>query len=1109
MSNIIVSSGITSYGIILENNSMTVLNGGVANNTTVNGSGRLNLSSGGTASAVTLNSNGRLNISRGGTAEAVIENGGYAYVWDSATISFLPNTFSGIDLSSTSASVHSGTIANTVTVNSGGYLHVFAGGTANGTTVNMGGRFHISEGGKADNTTVNANGGMFVSGGGSATRVALNADGELIVFSGGFADGITAASGAAITVSRGATATAITAAKGVYLGLVVAPDTRIQGTSDGKTFRVQDSAISGFTIDSGFLNVSSGGSAKDVSVSANGRLTVYSGGKATGIRENGGNVSAMEGATIAYVANTFTGVQLANASATVHSGTTANSAVINSRGGLMIFSGGKAGDAAVNDGGSMFLYSGASANGVVVNSGGSMFLYSGGTVSNLMASTGAYLGIVVAPGTYIHGTTEGGTLRMENGIVSHYTVDLGSLSVSSGGTANGITVNSGGRLSVASGGVASAIVENGGYVNIVDGADVSFAANTFSGCVLANTSATVHSGTTADTAIVNAGGYLNVYGGGAANGTTVNSGGFLKLFSGGSTNGTIIHELGHLHITDGGVANDTIINGGDGAYRQGDLYISSGGTANGVTLNSAGSLTIIRGGVARDVSVNCGGQLYVSRGGTASSVVENGGCVNISDETDVSFVANTFSGLTISGSATLHSGTTADDTTLQSGARMFVYSGGRLTGRTSLGTGTVVSASGGTVDFDLTRTFVGAAALVNDLSLVHGTPVYTLTVNEDYKGRSGVVSLADGAAGFKGTLSVVNASGGIFGTLTVGGEALTVGDTSYSLNLNSAGQLSVTVSGSMPPGPTCARSDIDGNGISDVMFVWTGEHGEGNYQHGYWMNGTNTWQSAGSNHPADWDNLGCYDMTGDGKADSVLVGNVTTENGSKGAYIGYYADAIDNPDGSSWVNIGYLNNADDIAWKNAVGNLTGNESGANSIVWYAPERYALGVWTDGTENWVTLSNRFGGKEWTLIGCGDFDGDGKDQVVMSLNGGELYYEVGIGDALPTELAKSDSGWEVRAIGDFKGDGKDDIVAFHAETGLVFMWGDGNSANWSQLGQLDASDWFVVGCGDYDGDAKDDLLVRQYSTGTLGYYSSGDMAQWNTLGYGVDMSWTVIA
>ena len=312
-----------------------------------------------------------------------------------------------------------------------------------------------------------------------------------------------------------------------------------------------------------------------------------------------------------------------------------------------------------------------------------------------------------------------------------------------------------------------------------------------------------------------------------------------------------------------------------------------------------------------------------------------------------------------------------------------------------------------------------------------------------------------------------------------------------------------------PPTPAYyAKSDIDGNGVSDVMFVWAGTPEQpGNYQHGYWMNGTSTWQSANSSHPAEWVNLGCYDMTGDGKADSVLVGNVVV-NDVKGAYIGYYADANDLPDGSTWVNIGYLNNADNIDWKNAVGNLTGNASGANSIVWYAPELYALGAWTDGTDSWVTLSNDFGGDAWTLVGCGDFSGDGKESVVMALNGGEQYYAVGI-DGASSALSTSDSGWTVRAIGDFSGDGKDDIVAFHKETGLVAMWGDGDAANWSKLGQLDTNDWFVVGAGDYNGDTQDDLLVRQYSTGMLGYYTSGDMAQWNVLGYGVGMEWTVIA
>jgi hypothetical protein len=291
------------------------------------------------------------------------------------------------------------------------------------------------------------------------------------------------------------------------------------------------------------------------------------------------------------------------------------------------------------------------------------------------------------------------------------------------------------------------------------------------------------------------------------------------------------------------------------------------------------------------------------------------------------------------------------------------------------------------------------------------------------------------------------------------------------------------------------------------MFVWTGEHRDGNFAHGYWMNGSADWWSA--NAPGvspDWDNLGSYDMSGDGKADAVMFGNVIV-NDARGAYIGYYQDGNDM---DGWVTIGFLDNSENVTWQNKVGNLTGNAAGKNSIVWYAPDLYALGAWTDGTTEWATLCNTFGGKDWNLVGCGDFDGDGKDSVLMSYNGGQLFYSVDFGGALPKSLGSSDwRGWEIRAIGDFSGDGKDDIVLFHEETGSMVMCADGNVDSYVSIGQLAAKDWFVVGAGDYNGDQKDDLLVRQYSTGMLGYYVCADQSQWVEMGRGVGMEWTVIA
>ncbi len=395
----------------------------------------------------------------------------------------------------------------------------------------------------------------------------------------------------------------------------------------------------------------------------------------------------------------------------------------------------------------------------------------------------------------------------------------------------------------------------------------------------------------------------------------------------------------------------------------------------------------------------------------------------------------------------------------------------------------------GTFAFD-TASATAEAAQFGGFSKVAGTAKYTLT---DAAAKEGVYLLASDAATFSSDVT--------FGTYTLKlGESVLVGETlTYTLGITGNNDLTLTVAAYVPPA-TPAKSDIDANGVSDVMFQWTGGQG----QIGFWMNGTSTWKSTNTLHPVDtWEVLGAYDMNANGKADSVLVGNVVV-SGIKGAFIGYYVDSEDLD--ANWINISYLTNNEGYVWKNKVGNLTGNE-GMNSIVWHTTDLGALGVWTDGTDNWVSLGAGFDAN-WEMIGCGDFTGSGKDTVLMSYAGGQVFYTIGI-DGAASELTKSDLGWVVRAIGDFSGDGKDDIVAFHAETGLVAMWGDGTTANWSLLGQLDAGDWFVVGAGDYNGDKQDDLLVRQYSTGMLGYYTSGDMAQWNVLGYGVDMSWTVIA
>ena len=857
--------------------------------------------------------------------------------------------------------------------------------------------------------------------------------------------------------------------------------------SRGALLLYSGSIANGVTINSsGGCEINNGAVASSVKVNSGGYFGV-SGTTASAfdVEENGGYVYIKDElvsgyANIKFRSHTFNNLVMSDTSATVHSGTIAANTTVGADSYLQIFSGGIANGATLNSGGSMVL-DGGGANNVAVNSSGMMHVLSG--------------------------------------------------------SANSTTVNSGGYMRIYSGGTATSVMENGGYVN--DGyRRASFVSHTIKNLTLSGTSASVHSGTTATGARVNGSSLLHVLRGGIASGAVVNSGGSVLVDGGATVNNTTVNGGGYFRVNSGSnIANGVTVNSG------GSFIVS--GSANGVTVNCGngivdGGVWVFSGGAISGATVNSDGCLRFSAGCTGVDIVENGGYVWLPGESDddsgqayVTFKPNSFSGVQLNGKwATLHSGTTANETkvgsegifcifsngvanntsvgaggklwiydlgmadglVVGSGAELNVGAGGWVTGRMTFESGAnIVSGNYGYFDFDVRQTTAGGAALVKNLLVVPKTFYFSLTIDGTL--ANGTYKLATGAAGFDQTVWVTNIVDGWLGSLTVGGPARNFEGHGYKLDLGVDNVLSVTVGDLVPTG---TKSDVDGNGISDVMFRYTG----GDYQLGFWMNGTNSWKGNGLPHPAEWDVLGAYDMNSDGRADSVLVGNVVV-NGVKGAYIGYYADSDDRD--SNWVNIGYLTNEDNIDWKNKVGNLTGN-SGKNSIVWYTYELGALGVWTDGTENWVSMGSGFDAT-WTLIGCGDFNGDGKDQVVMSHSGAE-YHAIDIGGTW-TNLGASDSGWEVRAIGDFSGDGRDDIVAFHGETGIVAMWGDGKVANWSQLGQLDKKDWFVVGAGDYNGDAKDDLLVRQKSTGMLGYYSGANMSNWTELGRGVDMNWTVIA
>ena len=733
-----------------------------------------------------------------------------------------------------------------------------------------------------------------------------------------------------------------------------------------------------------------------------------------------------------------------------------------------ILSGGITDNATIT-GGTLYLADGASATNLIINSNGGMI----GDFSSA---------------SYITGTSNGKEIKISNGIMqnltvyqSHY-ITVGERWVASSSILQGDYYKA--TMNILDGGIAIdtamnknsyIVVSNGGCIQKTK--QITGTQNILSGgltdkAVVTGGTLLLSAGASATDLLVSANGIMigNFTSDSYISGTS--QGKIVKLGNGVMQNLTV-YQSRYMTLGDGWIASGTTLQGG---YYFASMEINSGAKAINTILNSSCKLHVKSGGYAENTSQAAGSQI-IYNGATASGGSVKGGTMYVANGGTVKGTE-----LRTEGTIILSSGAKAYDLVL-SNSNLGMSARAQLI-RTSVCRGGKLAVSNSNVASD-TQVLAGGTATIFNKAAASGGNVMsggTLIFSSG--------AILTGTLNAAGTITVKNESGNTLGSLSIGGT-LNAGGNSYTLTRNNAA-LSLTVTASGPS--KSPAGDIDGNGVSDVMFQYKVDH-----QIGFWMNGSNTWKGQGLPEPAEWEVVGAYDMNANGKADVVMLGNVTV-NGVKGAYVGYRKDG----DMSTWENISYLNNPDNIQWNVKVGNMTGN-AGKNSIVWHAAELGAVGVWTDGTDNWVSISGGFD-KNWTMLGTGDFNGDGKDEILF--RNGTNFYTTDINSNF-SSLGGFGDGWDVRAIGDFSGDGKDDLVLFHKDTGSVVKLENGQTSSYASLGQLDANDWFIVGAGDYNGDGKDDLLVRQYSSGMLGYYANGDFSKWNEMGRGVDMNWAVIA
>ena len=574
---------------------------------------------------------------------------------------------------------------------------------------------------------------------------------------------------------------------------------------------------------------------------------------------------------------------------------------------------------------------------------------------------------------------------------------------------------------------------------------------------------------------VNSGGYLRISSGGVASSTTVNSRGYMYISSGGAADSATVNSGGGIYVSSGGVASSTTINSG------GWMYVSNDGAASSATVNSGGGIYVSSGGVASSTTINSGGWMYVSNGGVASSTtVNSGGWMYVKS-------GGTVNATTVNSSGYMYvsSGGTAAATTVDSGGSMRVSSGGRLTGQLAVSSGGIVSAyTGSLVDFDISGVSPGAAARVNDLSLVRGTPDFTITVAQNQ--ANGTYKLAGGAANFNKTVTICNTAG-VCDSLTVGGTVKLAGQ-DFALKLDS-GTLSLTVSGTPEPTPVVSLvpGDLDGDGRADVIMTVTqsGHGAEG--ATGAWLirnDQTPAWGDL-SQRNAGWEIFGMGVTTAGKATNDVYVKNADNVIGA------WVTD--DSGHVSGWETVGQFDDSTQIL---GLGDF--NADGQTDLLLRNVNGAVGCFFTSGdTTGWNYFQSL--GDEWKIAAVGDLNGDGRDDVVLKHDAGFAgsWLTQSDGTMVWANLDTLPEGFAVIGAGDFDGDGVDDVLLKKGSYYGAWLVEAGSVKSWFGIGDLGGVT--VEQIADFDGDGKDDLRIRT-AAGDIGsqLVRAADTLEWRYYG-----------
>jgi hypothetical protein len=202
-----------------------------------------------------------------------------------------------------------------------------------------------------------------------------------------------------------------------------------------------------------------------------------------------------------------------------------------------------------------------------------------------------------------------------------------------------------------------------------------------------------------------------------------------------------------------------------------------------------------------------------------------------------------------------------------------------------------------------------------------------------------------------------------------------------------------------------------------------------------------------------------------------------------------------------------------------VGDFRAN--GSNTLVLQSPTTRQIAMWyTSGANNATIPGGVFIDATpepgWKVVGVGDFNGDGKsDLVFQNQSTGRIVVWFMNGASYQGGVVFSSNpgvGWQIVGAGDFNKDGFTDLVFQNQTTGQIALWYLNGTTyiGGTVLRSVPATGWKVVGVGDYNGDGSADLLLQNQTSNqaAVWYLQNGVFAGSDALSLPPPSGWKIV-